>query len=53
MDVNEINTPDACRREYGEAHDAHMALNGGCPWCGASDPSQGGMSVEDVERRHR
>jgi hypothetical protein len=20
-----------------EAHDAHMALNGECPWCGAVD----------------
>jgi hypothetical protein len=22
-----------------EAHEAHMALNGECPWCGAGDES--------------
>jgi hypothetical protein len=22
---------------YSEAHEAHMALNGDCPWCGAYD----------------
>ena len=21
-----------------EAHEAHMSLNGECPWCGAYDP---------------
>lgn len=25
---------DACRRAYGEAHDAHLSINGECPWCG-------------------
>lgn len=35
-----------CRESYGEAHDAHMAVNGECPWCGTFDPEQGGMSVE-------
>lgn len=24
----------ACRKKYGEAHDAHMAINDECPWCG-------------------
>lgn len=25
--------------EMPEAHEAHMAINGECPWCGAYDPS--------------
>lgn len=25
---------EQCRREYGEAHDAHMEANNECPWCG-------------------
>lgn len=39
-------TAKACRFEHGEAHDAHMALSGECPWCGTYDEAQGGMSVE-------
>jgi hypothetical protein len=42
-----------------EAHEAHMELNGECPWCsavGESDPSLDGLSPEDavaeVVRRH-
>lgn len=23
-----------------EAHEAHMEMNGECPWCGAFDPTQ-------------
>lgn len=23
-----------------EAHEAHMQMNGECPWCGVGDPSQ-------------
>jgi hypothetical protein len=34
---------------YPEGHEAHMAVNGECPWCGVSDPNQGGMSVEEAE----
>lgn len=30
-------TESECRRQYGEAHDAHMEMNGECPWCGAGD----------------
>lgn len=48
-----------CREVYGESHDAHMELNGECPWCGASgesDPSLDGLSSEEavaeVVRRH-
>ena len=34
------------------AHRAHMALNGECPWCGASDESavREDMTVEQIER---
>lgn len=35
--AQEIQT---CRETNGEAHDAHMRLNGECPWCGAFDPAQ-------------
>lgn len=48
-----------CRKNYGEAHDAHMALNGECPWCGAtgaSDPTLDSLTSEqavaEVVRRH-
>jgi hypothetical protein len=27
--------PAECRARYGDAHDAHMATNDECPWCGA------------------
>lgn len=30
--------PQACPDP--EAHDAHMQMNGECPWCGASDAEQ-------------
>lgn len=33
-------TEDECREQNGDAHEAHMALNGECPWCGAADESQ-------------
>lgn len=29
-----------CRKQYGDAHDAHMAMNGECPWCGSSTYNQ-------------
>lgn len=29
-----------CREQYGEAHDAHMSVNGECPWCGTYDEAQ-------------
>jgi hypothetical protein len=35
-------SPYAAQRACGggqEAHEAHMALNGECPWCGYADPS--------------
>ncbi len=39
-----------CRENYGEAHDAHMAVNGECPWCGTYDPNQTDfLSVEEAE----
>jgi nitrite reductase/ring-hydroxylating ferredoxin subunit len=37
--VTAPTTPEACRVQYGEAHDEHMAINGECPWCGASTPA--------------
>lgn len=33
----------------GESHSAHMAVNGECPWCGAYDSEQGGMSIAEAE----
>lgn len=40
----EISNPtpaevEACRREYGEAHDTQIAFGGECGWCGFYDPS--------------
>jgi hypothetical protein len=29
-----LERANACRQEYGEAHDAHMGVNDECPWCG-------------------
>ena len=26
--------------EYPDAHEAHLAINGECPWCGAWDESK-------------
>ena len=37
--------------DYPEGHEAHMELNGECPWCGAvgeSDPSLDHMSDEQA-----
>lgn len=33
---NTTKTQETC--QYPEGHEAHMALNGECPWCGAYDP---------------
>lgn len=34
--------------EYTEAHEAHMELNGECPWCGMIDPMQADFgSIDD------
>lgn len=30
-------------------HQAHMAINGECPWCGTYDPDAETMSVEKAE----
>lgn len=30
-------TAEECRDEYGEAHDAHIEVNGECPWCGGTE----------------
>lgn len=38
-----------CAAGYHEAHDAHMALNGECPWCGAGATD----TVSARERRGR
>lgn len=41
-----------CRAEYGDAHDAHMAINGECPWCGTCDPDQNEfLTVDQVVER--
>lgn len=31
-----VSTPTPCTQP--DSHDAHLALNGECPWCGAYDP---------------
>jgi hypothetical protein len=38
MSISSSQQRRACRDP--EAHDAHMRLNGECPWCGALDVSQ-------------
>lgn len=35
---------DECKETA--SHQAHMAVNGECPNCGAYEPDGGGMSVE-------
>lgn len=47
-------TPEECRREYGAAHDAHLELNGECPWCGAlgePDPALDLLTPEQAVAR--
>jgi hypothetical protein len=34
--MDALTAANECRRQYGDAHDEHMAMNGECPWCGAS-----------------
>jgi hypothetical protein len=34
--IPEITLED-CHRQYGQAHEAHMAANSECPWCGAAE----------------
>lgn len=33
------NEIEACRDEYGDAHDDQVAFAGECGWCGYYDPS--------------
>ena len=56
--MTELEALMACK--YQEAHEAHMDLNGECPWCGYStgQPADytAGLPAEEavaaVERRH-
>lgn len=35
-----------------EAHEAHMEINGECPWCGHYDPTTALLSDEEFEARY-
>jgi len=51
VDVSSPSTTDEqCARTA--EHQAHMELNGECPWCGTYDPDQGGATVEEVVARY-
>jgi hypothetical protein len=46
-DMDEQAAAEACMLT--PAHQAHMAINGECPWCGAHDPNQTEfLSVEEA-----
>lgn len=39
---------EECRKQYGEAHDDQMAVNGECGWCGHYDDSIPQGHVDEV-----
>lgn len=45
--MDEMAQQEACRNT--PAHQAHMAINAECPWCGLYDPNQTEfMTVEEA-----
>jgi hypothetical protein len=44
-----VERANACRQQYGDAHDAHMEVNDECAWCGMWRDASG-LHLSDADQ---